>query len=62
MSLHIKKYQAHVAASRLEIEAAEKGLNRRHSSGHLYKRYGVRRRFLVLWETFERPSHVRTSV
>jgi hypothetical protein len=62
MSLHIKEQKAHEEASRLELEQQKKAQSRRHSSGHKYLRYGVRRAFFVLWEVYEHSPYARPRV
>lgn len=54
MSLHLSLGKAWVAAGQLEVEANKKARTRNHSSGWSYKRYGVRKRFLVFWEPYEK--------
>jgi hypothetical protein len=62
MSLHIKEQKAHEEASRLELEHQRKARSGRHSSGHKYVRYGVRRAFFVLWEVYEHYPTQRPRV
>jgi hypothetical protein len=59
---HLSKQKAHEEASRLELEHQAKARSGRHSSGHKYVRYGVRRQFFVLWEVFEHSPHARPRV
>lgn len=62
MSLHLTKRGAMEAASIREIEAAQKALNRRRSSGHRYRRFGYRKQFFVFWEAFEYSPHQRPRI
>lgn len=52
MSLHPTEWRARVAASQNEINDALRAKDRRHSSGHRLKRYGVRRAYFFLWEVY----------
>jgi hypothetical protein len=62
VSYHLTEYNANVEASRLEVEAAVKGRDRSHTSGHRYLRWGVRRAFFFLWEVYEYTPHQRPRV
>lgn len=56
MNYHLRKYQAHIDASRREVDAFQTANDRNRSSGHRFRRYGVRRAFFILWEVYEKKS------
>lgn len=59
MSLHLTKSAADTEASRRIIDAGKRGHTVGKSSGSVYLRYAVQKRFGFLWEVYEPAPHSR---
>lgn len=55
-SLHLSRSDAEAAASSREIEASKMGQPfSGHSSGHVFRKFGVRPKWRFFWEDYEKP-------